>query len=90
MFYHGIGEDKHYRLGAALLDLKNPMVVLSRTNDSILEPIKKYEEQGQVPNVVFPCSHILRADTIYHYYGGADEVIGVATHKLSKIMASLT
>ena len=89
MFYHGIGEDLHYRLGAALLDIKNPLTVLSRTDEAILEPVKKYEKQGQIPNVVFPCSHILRGDTIYHYYGGADSVIGVATQKLSKILSTL-
>ncbi len=90
MFYHGIGEDNHYRLGAALLDIKNPLIVLSRTNAPLLEPIKKYEKQGQVPNVVFPCAHILRGDTIYHYYGGGDSVVAVATQKLSKVLALLT
>jgi beta-1,2-mannobiose phosphorylase / 1,2-beta-oligomannan phosphorylase len=89
MFYHGIGEDLHYRLGAALLDIKNPLVMLSRTDEAILEPVKRYEKHGQVPNVVFPCAHILRGDTIYHYYGAADSVIGVATQRLSKILSSL-
>ncbi len=89
LFYHGIAEDCHYRLGAALLDLKNPMIVLSRTNDSILEPEKVYEKKGQVPDVVFPCGHVLRGDTVYHYYGGADSVVGVATMSLSGLLAML-
>lgn len=90
MFYHGIGQDCHYRLGAALLSLKNPLVVLARTNAPLLEPLRKYEKQGQVPNVVFPCSHILRGDTIYHYYGGGDSVVAVATQKLSDLLAQLS
>lgn len=89
MFYHGIGQDNHYRLGAALLELRNPLIVLARTDAPILEPLKKYEKQGQVPNVVFPCAHILRDDTIYHYYGGADSVVAVATHKLSQVLSML-
>jgi beta-1,2-mannobiose phosphorylase / 1,2-beta-oligomannan phosphorylase len=90
MFYHGIGEDNHYRLGAALLDIKSPLILLARTDEAILEPVKKYEKDGQVPNVVFPCAHILRGDTVFHYYGGADSVIGVATQKLSRILAVLS
>jgi len=90
LFYHGIAEDCYYRLGAALLDLRNPMIVLSRTNDAILEPEKKYEKEGQVPNVVFPCGHVCRGDTIYHYYGGADSVVCIATMKLSALLAMLT
>ena len=89
LLYHGVGEDVYYRLGAALLDLKNPMRVISRTNETILEPEKKYEKEGHVPNVVFPCGHILRGDTLYHYYGGADSVIGVATMKLSTLLEML-
>ncbi|MCF7908262.1 MAG: hypothetical protein K9L86_05285 [Candidatus Omnitrophica bacterium] len=90
LFYHGVSEDCHYSLGAALLDLKNPLVVLSRTSEAIFNPEKKYEKEGQIPNVVFPCGHICRGNTIYNYYGGADSVIGVATIKLSQLLAMLT
>ena len=90
LFYHGVGEDCYYRLGAALLDLKNPMVVISRTNEAILEPEKRYEKEGQISNVVFPCGHVCRGDTIYHYYGGGDSVVCVATMKLSALLAMLT
>ncbi|MFH1753214.1 MAG: hypothetical protein ABH875_03430 [Candidatus Omnitrophota bacterium] len=89
LFYHGVGEDRYYRMGAALLDLKNPLIVHARTNEAILEPEKAYEKEGQVPNVVFPCAHILRGDTIYHYYGGADSVVAVATTKLADVLAML-
>ncbi len=89
LFYHGVGEDCQYRVGAALLDLKNPADLISRTDDAIFEPVKKYEKEGQVPNVVFPCAHILRNDLIYHYYGGGDSVIGVATTKLSSLLSML-
>ncbi len=89
LFYHGVGEDRYYRLGAALLDLKNPIVIHSRTNEAILEPEKTYEKEGQVPNVVFPCGHVLRGNMIYHYYGGADSVAAVMTTKLSDVLAML-
>ncbi len=89
-FYHGVSEDCHYSLGAALLDLKNPINILSRTNEAILSPEKEYETEGHVANVVFPCGHVCRGNIIYHYYGGGDSVIGVATTKLSALLAMLT
>lgn len=88
-FYHAVGEDRYYRLGAALLDLNDPMIIRSRTNEAILEPEKRYEREGTVPNVVFPCGHIRRGDMLYHYYGAADSVIGVATMKLSTLLEML-
>jgi predicted GH43/DUF377 family glycosyl hydrolase len=89
LFYHGVSEDKVYRVGAVLLDLKQPTEVIARTEDPILEPEKSFEIQGQVPNVVFPCGNVLINDTIYLYYGGADTVCCVATIKLKKLLQYL-
>src|SRR3989344_3444501 len=56
LLYHAISKDHHtYRIGAVLLDLKDPTVVLSRSADPILEPEQLYEKEGIVNNVVFPC-----------------------------------
>jgi len=86
LFYHGVSDRSNYRVGAALLDLKNPTMVISRTSDAFFSPETKYEIEGQVPNVVFPCGIVLRKDTLFIYYGGADQVVGVATMKLSEIL----
>ena len=48
-----------------------------------------YEKEGQVPNVVFPCGMVLIKDQVFVYYGGADQVIGVATIKLAKLLTLL-
>lgn len=90
LFYHGISPDAYYRVGAALLDLKNPRNIIGRTSDFILEPEEKWELEGEINKVVFPCGASLRGDDIYLYYGGADTVIGVAILKLSKILEVLT
>ncbi len=89
LFYHGISWSKIYRVGAALLDLNDPTIVLSRTAAPIFEPQEKYEAQGIVSNVVFPCGLVLRGDVLYMYYGGADFVTGVATMKLSDLLRVL-
>ena len=44
--YHGVGEDKQYRLGALLLDLQDPTRVLCRTRDWIMQPEEDYEING--------------------------------------------
>lgn len=87
VFYHGVSEiDHHYRLGAVLLDLKNPIRVIARTLYPILEPEFFFETKGVVDNVVFPCGHVIRDDQIYLYYGGADRVVCGAKIGLSKLL----
>jgi len=89
MFYHGVSEQSEYRLGAILLDIDDPTVVLARTALPVFEPEESYEREGIVPNVVFPCGAVLRDDTIFIYYGGADKVVGVATASLARLMQRL-
>ncbi|MGH7141269.1 MAG: hypothetical protein ACREGH_01380 [Minisyncoccia bacterium] len=89
MIYHGVSVHGVYRLGAALLDSKNPTVVLSRAIDPILEPVEKYEVEGQVPRVVFSCGAVARGDTLILYYGGGDSVTGVAKLSIKKLIKML-
>jgi len=86
LIYHGVSKTNTYRLGVALLDLKNPSVIISRSVDTILEPIEKYEKEGVVRNAVFSCGQVLRGDCLYVYYGGADTVLGVAKISLKKLL----
>jgi beta-1,2-mannobiose phosphorylase / 1,2-beta-oligomannan phosphorylase len=89
LIYHGVSKTSTYRLGAVLLDLKNPATVLSRSVDAILEPIEEYERVGVVRNAVFSCGAVLRGDTIYVYYGGADTVMCGAKVSLKKLLKIL-
>lgn len=89
LIYHGVSKTATYRLGAVLLDLKNPSVVLSRSVDTIFEPTEEYERVGIVRNAVFSCGVILRGDTLLIYYGGADTVLGVARMSLKKLLKIL-
>ena len=89
LIYHGVSKSSTYRLGAVLLDLKNPSLVVSRSVDAILEPLEEYERGGQVRNVVFSCGAILREDTLFIYYGGGDAVLGVVKVSLKKLLKIL-
>ena len=81
--------DEHYRLGALLLDLFDVTKVIGWTPYPILEPETKFEKEGLVSNVVFPCGYVLREKTIYLYYGGADKVVCGATISLDSLLEYL-
>jgi len=91
LLYHAISEHHHtYRVGAVLLDLKDPTTVLSRSADPILSPEEPFEKEGIVSGVVFPCGMIVRNGLLYIYYGGADKVVGVATIELDILVNALS
>jgi beta-1,2-mannobiose phosphorylase / 1,2-beta-oligomannan phosphorylase len=91
LLYHGISKNHHtYRIGAALLDLNDPAIVLARSADAIFEPEEAYEKIGIVNNVVFPCGMVEKKGILYIYYGGADTVVGVATIELDILLRALT
>ncbi|OGG57445.1 hypothetical protein A2853_03720 [Candidatus Kaiserbacteria bacterium RIFCSPHIGHO2_01_FULL_55_17] len=89
LIYHGVSKTGTYRLGAALLDLRNPSLVISRSVDTILEPLEPYEMVGQVARVVFSCGAVVRGDSLLIYYGGADTVIAATKVSLKKLLGIL-
>jgi len=90
LLYHGMSNrDYQYRVGAILLDLDDPSIVIGRSEYPLLEAKMNYEKNGDVPNVVFPCGAVIRGDKLLVYYGGGDKVVGVATGKVDEIMADL-
>jgi predicted GH43/DUF377 family glycosyl hydrolase len=80
-------KDKIYRLGLTLISPDDPLKVLCRPEEPILAPEKGYEQRGDVPNVVFTCGALVKDETVFVYYGGADTVIGVATQKLNELLS---
>lgn len=87
LLYHGISKVHYeYRVGAMLLDLKDPTIVLGRTPFALLEPEMDYEKLGLVQNVVFPCGAVIMGGNLLVYYGGGDRVVGVASIKFDVLM----
>lgn len=90
LIYHGLSNfDNKYRLGAALLDLKNPKKVISRLEYPILEPIETYENKGLRIGTVFSCGAVVLNRRIFLYYGGADQFISVAAVEINKLLGEL-
>ena len=87
VIYHGVDERYVYRVGAALLDLNDPLKVLGRTRESLMQPDERWEQVGVIPNVVFPTAAISTPDgELLIYYGGADRVIGLATADMEQLL----
>ncbi len=86
MIYHAYDSSHTYRLGACLLDLEDPSVMVHRPKDFIFEPQEIWELRGDVPNVVFSCANVVVGDEVYVYYSGADHVIGLATVGLAELL----
>lgn len=91
MFYHGTRQTAAgtlYRLGVALLDLKDPSRCLQRGDEWILGPLEDYERSGDVSDVVFLCGHTIGddGDTLNLYYGAADTCIALATGRISELL----
>lgn len=89
VIYHGVDDKLVYRAGAALLDYENPLRVIARFPDPVLEPERQFEKVGDVPNVVFPTGTALFGDELLVYYGGADKAIGMARTSLEELLHEL-
>ena len=87
--YHGADDAHKYHLGAILLDLDDPSIVLARSKEPILSPDMDYEQTGFFGNVVFTNGHLVEGDEITMYYGASDEVICGATLSVKEILKSL-
>ncbi len=89
LIYHALSaHDGQYRLGAAILDLTEGKV-LSRLDYPILEPRADYENRGLRPGTVFSCGSVVVDDELFMYYGGADQIVAVATANFQHLVDTL-
>jgi predicted GH43/DUF377 family glycosyl hydrolase len=91
LIYHAVDDknDSQYKMGAMLLDLDDPTKVLYRTQKPILAPTECYENQGFKAGVAYPCGAVIKDNTLFVYYGGADSYVCVATADLPTFLNHL-
>lgn len=92
IIYHGVHDTPKgfvYTACAALLDLDNPQTELARLPYALFSPEYQWELNGEVNNVCFPTGTALFEDTLYIYYGAADERIACASVSLKALTAEL-
>jgi len=92
IIYHGVKDavkGYEYSCCAALMDLDEPFKEIARLPYPLFKPELDYELKGDVDDVCFPTGTILQGDTLYIYYGAADELIACASVSLSGLIEEL-
>ncbi len=92
LIYHAVHdtiEGYVYSACAALLDLENPQKEIARLPYPLFKPEQAWELKGEVNNVCFPTGTALFEDTLYIYYGAADELIAYASVSISELLKEL-
>lgn len=92
IIYHGVHDTPKgyvYTACAALLDLEDPRKEIARLPYPLFKPELDWELVGEVNNVCFPTGAVVFDDTLYIYYGAADEQIACASLNLAELMNEL-
>lgn len=92
IIYHGVQDTINgyvYSACAALLDINNPLLEISRLPYSLFKPAELWEIHGEVNNICFPTGTVIQDDTLYVYYGAADEQIACVSLSLSNLLREL-
>lgn len=91
LIYYAVDDkdDGKYHIGAMLLDINKPQIVLHRTDSPIIMPETEYEMEGFKPGIVYPCGAVVINNTLMVYYGAADSYVCVATSNLDSFLDDL-
>jgi predicted GH43/DUF377 family glycosyl hydrolase len=85
---HGVGPMRRYCIGATLLDLDDPSVLLGYTEQPILEPDER-EREGYVPNVVYSCGALVHRGQLIIPYAMSDTASSIASVPLGELLEVL-
>ncbi len=92
MIYHGVHESLNgyvYCACVTLLDLEDPRKEIARLPYGLFQPDQDWELTGYVHNVCFPSGAAIFGDTLYIYYGAADERIACASVNTEDLLNEL-
>jgi predicted GH43/DUF377 family glycosyl hydrolase len=95
MLYHGVRQTAAgglYRLGLALFATDDPARCILRGDEWIFGPEARYECEGDVGHVAFPCGYTIADDRdgINLYYGAADTSIALAQGSIRELLRWLS
>jgi predicted GH43/DUF377 family glycosyl hydrolase len=87
VLYHANSkEEPHkYQVGAMLLDINDPNIIIARSPSAILLPDKWYENDWK-PGIVYVCGAVIKNGELLVYYGGGDKHVCVAETNLNKLL----
>jgi len=87
LLYHAMdrNDPDKYKLGAMLLDLNDPTIILYRSPKPILEPHMSYENDSKA-GVVYASGAVIKNGNLLVYYGGGDRHVCVAETPLQALL----
>ena len=85
---HGVGAMRTYSIGALLLDLDDPTIVIGRTTRPLITP-QPDEQDGYVPNVVYSCGALRHGELLLVPFGIGDANVGFATFVIDDVLAAM-
>ncbi len=85
---HGVGPMREYCIGAALLDLDNPKILIGQLDQPLIVP-NEDEREGYVPNVVYSCGSLIHQGRLIIPYATADRATTFASVALDELLAHL-
>ncbi|MEJ2194920.1 MAG: glycoside hydrolase family 130 protein [Ignavibacteriaceae bacterium] len=86
---HGVGAMREYSIGAFLLDIDDPSIVIGRLEEPLLTPNEK-EREGYVPNVVYSCGSAIHGDELIIPYAMSDHASSIAKVRIDELLKKLT
>ena len=91
LFYHAIAKNNPsiYKVGAMILDYKNPENILVVSKQPILEPEEVYEKNGFKSGVVYASGAVIKNNILLLYYGAADSYVAVAYADLDQFLKEI-
>jgi beta-1,2-mannobiose phosphorylase / 1,2-beta-oligomannan phosphorylase len=87
--YHAATSNNVYSMSAFLTSLDNPHRVIKKLNVPLISADLPFEKEGFFNHVVFACGCVHKEDTLWVYYGAADQSIALAKISLNDIMKAL-
>jgi predicted GH43/DUF377 family glycosyl hydrolase len=85
---HGVGPFRVYSLGAILLDIDDPCLVIGRLDQPLLAASES-EREGYVPNVVYSCGSMIHGDDLLLPYGLTDTTSRIVRIPIQPLLAKL-
>lgn len=85
---HGVGTMRKYCIGAMLLDLEDPTIVIGELVEPLISPNDE-EREGYVPNVVYSCGSIINNKELVLPYAMSDTSSTYATVNLEELLEQL-
>lgn len=85
---HSVGAMRQYTLGALLLDLEDPRIVIGKLSEPLLFPNAE-EREGYVPNVVYSCGQLVHNGHLIIPYAMSDYCSTYATVSMDDLLEAL-